>query len=189
MFCQVQGVVVSVPGEEAAVAEFGGEFERSVSINANSEGSAAVIEAGWIGDAVDLRAGNLFKTRNEPRGQATLMLMNRAKRGFNRGAAIFRFRVSAFAEVGHVFHARGDAGDAFVIQRAPLPAVRNGVRIRTDLVGAEALQVFALSEKHTHVRSEKFVGGASQEVAVEIADVDESVRAVVDGIHVDECAE
>ena len=53
MLGQVQGVVVAVPGEEAAVAELGGEFEGRVACYADGERGAALVEAGGVGDAVD----------------------------------------------------------------------------------------------------------------------------------------
>ena len=94
----------------------------------------------------------------------------------------------AAAEIGYVFHARGDAGDAFVVERAPLPAVGDGVGEGTDFVGTQALQVLALAEEHSHVRAEEFVGGADEKIAIERGDIDEAVRAVVDGIDVSERA-
>ena len=42
---EIEGVVVSVPGEEAALAQCGGEFERSVAVDANRESGAALLEA------------------------------------------------------------------------------------------------------------------------------------------------
>ena len=93
---------------------------------------------------------------------------------------------SCAAEVGDVFHAGGDSGDAFVVERAPLPAVGDRVCVRANFVGTKALEVLALAEEHAHVRAEEFVGGAGEEIAVERGDVDEAVRAVVDGVDVGE---
>ena len=89
-------------------------------------------------------------------------------------------------EIGDVVDAGGDAGDAFVVERAPLPAVGDGVGEGADFVGMQALQVLALAEEHSHVRAEEFVGGADEEIAIEGGDVDEAVRAVVDGVDVGE---
>ena len=90
------------------------------------------------------------------------------------------------AEVGDVVHAGGDAGDAFVVEGAPLPAVGDGIGEGTNFVGMQALQVFALAIKHAHVRAEEFVGGADEEIAIEVFHVDEAVWAVVDGVDVGE---
>ena len=35
---EVQGVIVAVPGEEAAFAELGGQFERGVPLDAHGDG-------------------------------------------------------------------------------------------------------------------------------------------------------
>ncbi len=136
------------------------------------------------------------------------MAMNRFESGDDCGAARKYCRWSRFArltaeaavsrrscyslgvaaQIGDVVYAGGDAGDAFVVERAPLPAVRDGVGERANFVGAQALQVLALAEKDSHVRAEEFVGGADQEVAVERGDIDQAVGAVVDGVDVGERA-
>ncbi len=54
MLGEVQSVVVPIPCKEAAVAEFGREFERSVAVDADGEGTAAVVKSRGISDAVDL---------------------------------------------------------------------------------------------------------------------------------------
>src|SRR6266498_188726 len=97
----------------------------------------------------------------------------------------FFVRSSVAAEVSEVLHACCDSGNAFVIQRAPLPTVWNRVRIGPDLVGAQALQVLTLAVEHSHVWTEEFVSGAGQKVAVERGDIDQAMRAVVNGIDVD----
>src|SRR5579863_4304093 len=98
----------------------------------------------------------------------------------------FFVAASVAAQVGDVFHAGGDTGDAFVIQRAPLPAIGNGVGVRTNFVGTQALEVLALAEEHAHVRPEKFVSRAHQKIAIERGHVDEAVRGIVDGVDVGE---
>ena len=87
-------------------------------------------------------------------------------------------------QVGKILHAGGDSGDAFVIQRAPLPAIGNGIGVGAHLVRLQALQVLALAVENSHVRTEKLVGGAGQEIAIESADVDRPVRGVVDRVDV-----
>src|ERR1700680_181783 len=51
-FVEIQGVVVSVRGEEAVVAESSGEFERSVVCDTHGEGGTASAKLCGIGDAV-----------------------------------------------------------------------------------------------------------------------------------------
>ncbi len=117
-----------------------------------------------------------------------LVVVDGFERGDYGGAAWGSSLRSSFArrtaKGSYVVDARGDAGDAFVIERPPLPAVGDGVGERADFVGMQASKVFTLAEQDAHVRTEEFVGGADQEVAVEGGDVDEAVRAVVDGINV-----
>jgi hypothetical protein len=47
MLGQVEGVVVSVPGEEAALAEFGGEFQRRVAGFPGNGFLRRVCRSGW----------------------------------------------------------------------------------------------------------------------------------------------
>ena len=75
-------------------------------------------------------------------------------------------------------------GDALVVERAPLPAVGHGVGERTHFVRTQPRQMIALAEENAHMRSEEFVGGADEEVAIERGHVDEAVRAIVHGVDV-----
>ena len=71
-----------------------------------------------------------------------------------------------------------------MIQRAPLPALRNRIRIGAQLVRLKARQVFALSIKHTHMRTEKFVSGAGQKIAIQLSNVNRPVWRVMDCIDI-----
>ena len=42
---EVDGVIVAVPGEEAAFSQLGGEFERGVSVDAQDDRRATMVEA------------------------------------------------------------------------------------------------------------------------------------------------
>ena len=88
MFGEVEGVVVTVPGEDAAVAEFGGEFERRVVVDSDGERCAALVETRRIGDAVDFEAGNCFEACDRAIEKTALVLVNRFVGGFDRGAAV-----------------------------------------------------------------------------------------------------
>src|SRR6266568_1412720 len=134
MLGQVERVVVAVPSEEAAVAEFGGEFEGSVACNSYSQSCAAFVEARGVGNAVDLEAGNFEQAGHESMQQAAFVLVDRLVSGFDCGSSGRGFGASVSAQVCKIFHAGGDSRDAFVIERAPLPAVWNGVCVRANLV-------------------------------------------------------
>ena len=71
-----------------------------------------------------------------------------------------------------------------MIQRAPLPALRNRIRIGAKLVRLEACQMVALSIKHTHMRTEKFVSGAGQKIAIQLSNVNRPMRRVMDCIDI-----
>ena len=82
----------------------------------------------------------------------------------------------------------GDAGQSFVDLRAGFPAVGQSVGGGADLVGAETKQMFALAVDAAHVRTEKFVGRAGEEISIQRADVDGAVRGIVDSVNECECA-
>ncbi len=73
-----------------------------------------------------------------------------------------------------------------MVERAPLPAIRNRIGVRENFVRAQALQVLALAEEDAHVRAEEFVGRTRQKIAIERGHVDQPVRAVVHGVDVGE---
>src|SRR5580658_1392106 len=184
MLGEVESVVVAVPGEDAALAEFGGEFERRVIFDAHSERGAAFVEAGGVGDAVDLQFRNSLQAGHHSFEQSAFVLVDGCVGGLDGGAAARGRRWSSFArrtgespvptcsvftsvctcshdvatQVGYVVHAGGDTGDAFVVERAPLPAIWNRVRVGANFVRAQALEVLALAEEHAHVWAEEFVG-------------------------------
>ena len=54
-------------------------------------------------------------------------------------------RLSAAAKFFPIIDARLNAGDTFVVERTPLPAVRNTVGVGPDFVGSKFLQMLALA--------------------------------------------
>ena len=54
------------------------------------------------------------------------------------------------------------------------------------LYGLQPRQMLALAEEHAHVRSEEFISGTDQEVAVERGHVDQAVRPIVHGVDIGE---
>lgn len=84
---EVEGVVVAVPSEESAVAEFGCEFERRVAFDPDGECGAAFVEARGIGDAVDFEARDFLHAGHDSLEQAAFVFVNRRVGGFDGGAA------------------------------------------------------------------------------------------------------
>src|SRR4029077_1447288 len=161
MLGQVEGVVVAVPGEEATFAELDGECERRVVgivvQHAHCEGGAAVVEALGISDAIDLESWNLLQARDDSLQQRALVFVDQLIRSFDgcssfaylkchspgeRGIAILRKprkEGRSAADVGDVFDTGGDSGNALVVERAPLPAIGNCIRVGTYFVGTQPL--------------------------------------------------
>src|SRR5215471_11107595 len=102
------------------------------------------------------------------------------------GAASLDISPATPAEIGNVFHSGFNSRDAFVIQRAPFPAIGDGVGVWTNFVRAIALQVCSFPEQHAHMRAEELVSGAGQEVTINRGDIDKSMRPVVNRVDVGE---
>src|SRR5277367_476690 len=151
---EIQGVVISIPSKESAISQFRSEFKRRVSRDADHNRRAAFGEAGRIGDSVELEAGNFQQSLNEFLHQAALMLLDRVKSSDNRGTAGSGGWVHVTAETGQVLHAGCNSSNTFVVERAPLPAIGDGVGVGANFVRLQALEVFALAEEHAHVWAE-----------------------------------
>ncbi len=121
---------------------------------------------------------------NQSFGQSAFVLLDRAVSRQQRGAATGYRRVHLSPEVSEIVHAGSDAGDAFMIQRAPLPAIGHGVGVGAHLVGLQALQVLALTVENAHVRSEKLVARAHQKIAIQSANINRTVGRIVDRVDV-----
>lgn len=51
---EIDGVVIPIPGEKSSIAQLGGEFGRRVAMDSDRQRPTAFVEAGAIGDAVNL---------------------------------------------------------------------------------------------------------------------------------------
>src|SRR5882724_4768242 len=65
-FAEIEGVVVAVPGEDAAFAEEGGDGGGMVIAEAQGEGGATFGGALRVGNAIDARAGNGLQPGDQP---------------------------------------------------------------------------------------------------------------------------
>src|SRR2546421_10933078 len=91
-------------------------------------------------------------------------------------------------QVRQVFEGAQQPREALVVLGAGLPTARTLITRRTNLVGTEPLEQFAPAVKDALVRPIELVARADEKVAVDGADVDRTVRAVVDGVHPDQGA-
>src|SRR5579864_7167065 len=87
-------------------------------------------------------------------------------------------------KISQIVNTRRDPGDAFMIKRAPLPAIGNRIGVGANFVGIEPLQVLTFTEEHAHMRTEELVSRAHQEIAVERTHIDGTMWRVVDCINV-----
>src|SRR5260370_11465932 len=179
---QVQRVVISVPGENAALTEKLRDFRGMVIADADRHRGAALVETAGIADAEEAKLGNREQAVDQAREQGSFVLMCYAIRGKQGASAIGCARVVAAAELSEVIDCCANAGDQLLDLRAGFPSVGERIVGRAYFVWLELQQALALAVERAHVRAEEFVGRADQEIAIERADIDWPVGRVVDGI-------
>src|SRR6202035_3697798 len=133
-------------------------------------GTAAVKALG-VADAIKRKPRDFQDPGNKLFNQNPLVALNWLPRGEQPGPPAGQRWIDAASELGKVVHTGCDPGDAFVVKRAPLPGEGHRVSIGRDFVRLQPHQVLVLAIQHAHVRSEKFVRGADQEVTIERASV------------------
>ena len=83
------------------------------------------------------------------------------------------------ADISDIVNGGDQAGEAFMVLRAGLPAVGQLLGTSAQLVRTQPLQLLALAVENTEVRAEELVAGACQEVAIEGAHINRPVRRVM----------
>jgi len=100
MLGEVEGIVISVPGEDAALAKFGGEFERSVAgfpgNDSYGDCAAAVIKARRIGDAVDFYSADFPQACHGAIEQRAFVMVDRGVGGFDGAPSVACFACAGF---------------------------------------------------------------------------------------------
>src|SRR5260370_2771818 len=179
---QVQRVVISVPGENAALTEKLRDFRGMVIADADRHRGAALVETAGIADAEEAKLGNGEQAVDQAREQGSFVLMCYAIRGKQSASAIGCDGIVAAAELSEVIDCCANAGDQLLDLRAGFPSVGERIVGRAYFVWLELQQALTLAVERAHVRAEEFVGRADEEIAIERADIDWPVRRVVDGV-------
>src|SRR5487761_188095 len=110
-FGQVQGVVIAVPGEDAAFAEEGRHFGGRVIGKPEGNRRAAFVELLRIADAEKLQAWNGEQAWDQTREQGHLVLARRAIGRKQCAATVFCRWIATPAQLGEVIDGRADARD------------------------------------------------------------------------------
>ena len=162
MALELPGVVVAVPDGDLLGGERGGDLLGRAAGDREHERGRAV-----AGGAVERDVGHRAE---------------RVERGGEQGLLVALDGLPVGAE--QVVGGRADAGQRLERQRAQLPAVRDGVGRRADLVGLELLQQLGTAAQDPDVRAEPLVGRAREHVGVQLLDVDPAVGRRVHGVDV-----
>src|SRR6266498_480928 len=140
-----------------------------MSVKPDGECWAARIQFCWVADSVQPQSGNFAKTAENLLHQIAFMRADSAigrlqhlsaRRGEcphpptpDEGVRGYVFP----PQLREILYASRDASDALVTERAPLPALRNGVGVGADFVGLEPRKVLTLAVQNAHVRTKEFV--------------------------------
>ncbi len=89
-FGEIEGVVVAVPGEDAAIAEECSGFKGRMIGKADADGGDAFGEARGVGDAEEAQAGDFEEAANHVGREGHFVLADGAVGGEDGGAAIGR---------------------------------------------------------------------------------------------------
>jgi hypothetical protein len=181
-FGEIERVVVSVPREDAAVAEMLGDVDRLVIGQAERNRGAAIAESLGIADTEKFQTGDGEQTVDELCEQRHFVLARDFVGGEQFAAAILRVRVSAAANLGDVVDGGADSRDEFLKLRTGFPAIGACVGRGANFIRMKFLEQLALAVERAHVRAEEFVGRADEKIGVERAHIDRAVRRVVNGV-------
>src|SRR5664279_4231139 len=105
-----------------------------MAFNSDRQRCAARIESLPVLDPVNLQPWNPLQTCNHSFQKLAFMLVNRLIGSLDCPPAGRRLGPRPAAYISQILNARSNAGDAFVIERAPLPAIRNCICVRTYFV-------------------------------------------------------
>src|SRR6184192_1080716 len=131
------------------------------------------------GDAVDRDPGNLLQPIDQASRLGPFVAADAVHGQFQRRT---EHAVSA-TDRRQVLEGAEQTGEALVVLRSGLPAARHLVSRRPDLVGTQSLEQRATSVENPLVRTEELVARTDEKVAIDGANIDRAVRAVVNRIN------
>ena len=175
-----------MPGEDSALVQMSGKLDRFESSVSQAQRGHAFGQSRRVVDSPNLDLRNLLQSIDQLLDQDSLMGGYRPIGRLQSRATVGCIRVERAAQIGQIVDGRGRAGDTFVVLGAGHPATRYVVRRRSNLVRRQLFEQTSPTPENAHVRSEKLVGRANQEVAVVVANVDQCMRRVVYGVEIDQ---
>ncbi len=179
---EIDGVIVSVPGEDTAVAKMGRQFARGVAFHADGHRRCALIELRRILDAIERESRNRQQAIDQVLDQFALVLLENFVRGKNRFAPRRHRRIVVTARLGDVVNRRDQPRQAFMVLRSRFPTVWQLLSAGAEFVGTKPLQLLTLAEENAEVWAEELVAGTRQEVAIESANINRPMRRVMYGV-------
>ena len=131
------------------------------------------------GDAIDRDAGDPLQTIDQATHQGPFVAADAIHGQFQRQT---QHAVSA-TDRRQVVEGAEQTGEALVVLCSGLPTARHLVSRRSDLVGTQSLEQRAPSVENPLVRTEELVARTDEKVAIDGANIDRAVRAVVNRIN------
>src|ERR1700723_3275296 len=103
-------------------------------------------------------------------------------RGCERAATIAYARIALPSNCSEIIDSRTDSRDQFMQLRSRFPTIRQRIRRGPHLIRLEPQQMLALAVQRSHMRAEEFIRRTREKIAIERANVNQSVRRVVNRI-------
>jgi len=186
-FGEWQGVGVAVPDAQSSAGEPFCGFAGGQIGEGPGEGGHAVVESCGIGDAMNLEAGDGAESIEEHVGEAAFVfgeVLEHDIQFLSPGAVGSEGAVwQPVSDAGEVFNGGSGSGDSFMGLSAGHPETWELAGGGAELPGVVCFEQLTASPEDSFVGAEEFVGGAGEEVALEVADGDASVGSIMHCIH------
>lgn len=183
-FGQVEGIIIAAPHTNTGFAEAFGGGVWVFAIEAYAEGGGALVNAGWVGDAIHLAAANFAQASQHVAAEVGFVILNRLQglmQGLGAGTAeIARdFGWVGLAEPFEIGHCAVQASHMLMVLGSGFKFAGQGIVGGAHFVGRQAFEQSLAPVDHAHVGGEEFVGGAAEKIAAEVLHIDGGVRGVM----------
>src|SRR5580704_15070169 len=110
-FSQIQSIVISIPGENAAITKVRGYGGGMMIADAQRNRGTALLGTLRIGDSVNMHSWNGLQPLNQVRQQAGFVRNGGAIRSGKRFATRLGLRIAAVTQLSQVLHGGTDSRD------------------------------------------------------------------------------
>jgi len=181
---QVEGIIIAAPHTNTGFAEAFGGGMWVFAIEAYAEGGGALVNAGRVGDAIDLAAANFAQASQHMAAKIGLVILYRLQglmQDFGAAAAEMarHFGGVSFAQPFEIGHCAIETSHMLVVLGSGFKFAGQGIVGGAHFIGGQAFEQGFASVDDAHVGGEEFVGGAAEKIAAEVLYIDGGVWGVM----------